>query len=107
MSKIRNIAGGGQIFFCPGCKEPHQVNTASNGPRWTYNQDAAAPTFSPSILVTCDWGTEREVCHSFVTAGQIQFLGDCTHALANKAVPVPEWPYAPGKFGGIEEEAAV
>lgn len=30
------------------------------------------------------------VCHSFVTDGHIQFLGDCTHALAGKMVPLTE-----------------
>ena len=28
------------------------------------------------------------VCHSFVSDGQWQFLGDCTHALAGQTVPV-------------------
>lgn len=30
-------------------------------------------------------------CHSFVVDGQMQFLGDCTHALAGQTVPIPEW----------------
>lgn len=29
-------------------------------------------------------------CHSFVRAGMIQFLGDCTHKLANHTVPLPD-----------------
>ena len=32
------------------------------------------------------------VCHSFVTDGLIQFLGDCTHALAGQTVDMPPWP---------------
>ena len=32
------------------------------------------------------------VCHSFVTDGRIQFLADCTHALAGQTVDLPEWP---------------
>lgn len=28
------------------------------------------------------------VCHSFVFDGEIRFLGDCTHALAGKTVPL-------------------
>ncbi|MGC4033677.1 MAG: hypothetical protein QM754_18485 [Tepidisphaeraceae bacterium] len=27
-------------------------------------------------------------CHSFVRDGQIEFLGDCTHELAGKTVPL-------------------
>jgi hypothetical protein len=106
MSIVRTVEGGGQIFFCPGCKSTHSVNTARNGPRWTYNGDPARPTFSPSILVTTRWSetdaTERDdVCHSFVRDGKIQFLGDCTHELAGKTVSLPEWPYAPNAYGGI------
>lgn len=32
------------------------------------------------------------VCHSFVTEGRIQFLGDCTHVLAGQAMPMAEFP---------------
>lgn len=32
------------------------------------------------------------VCHSFIRDGQIQFLSDCTHALAGQTVPLPAWP---------------
>lgn len=32
------------------------------------------------------------VCHSFVTDGRIQFLGDCTHALTGQTVDLPEIP---------------
>lgn len=32
------------------------------------------------------------VCHSFVRAGKIEFLGDCTHALAGQTVALPDWP---------------
>ena len=108
MSIIRTLQGGGQTFFCPGCESTHSVNSNRNGPRWTYNGDPAAPTFSPSILVTCRWSEtdasyKDDVCHSFVTNGRIQFLGDCTHKLAGRTVDLPEWPYAPGSYGGIEE----
>lgn len=108
MSKIRNLVGGGQVFFCPGCTSSHQVNTKSGGPKWTYNNNPDSPSFSPSILVTLRWSNEDqsekdEVCHSFVTDGRIQFLGDCTHFLAGQTVDIPEWPHAPGSWGGIEE----
>jgi hypothetical protein len=33
-----------------------------------------------------------KVCHVFIKAGMIQFLGDCTHALAGQTVPIPAWP---------------
>jgi hypothetical protein len=107
VSKIRKVQNQGQIFFCPGCKSAHAVNTS--GPRWTYNGNPDAPTFSPSILVTYDGrdagedGAPPDVCHSFVRDGMIQFLDDCTHELANQTVEIPEWPHAPGTYGGIEE----
>jgi hypothetical protein len=30
------------------------------------------------------------LCHTFVTDGQIQYLGDCTHALAGQTVDLQE-----------------
>lgn len=107
-SKIRTIQGGGQVFFCPGCKHMHAVNTRVVGPKWQYNGDADRPTFKPSILVTLRWSQNDaamtdDVCHSFVTDGQIQFLGDCTHALAGQTVELPAWPHAAGTYGGIED----
>lgn len=33
--------------------------------------------------------------------GNIEFLADCTHALAGKTVPLPDWPYAEGEYGGV------
>jgi hypothetical protein len=32
-----------------------------------------------------------KICHSFITDGRIQFLGDCTHRLAGQTVPIPDW----------------
>jgi len=32
------------------------------------------------------------ICHSFIRDGKIQFLGDCTHALAGQTVDLPELP---------------
>ena len=110
MSKIRTVSHvGGQIFYCPGCEDPHAVNTVPNGPRWTYNGDPDSPTFSPSIKVTEMWWENKKqvadkVCHSFVKNGRIQFLPDCTHKMAGQTVDIPEWPYAPGTYGGIEEQ---
>lgn len=107
---LRNVAGGGLAFWCPGCEEAHVVwHGAGPGPRWTWNGDADRPTFAPSVLVT---GVKRltdeqhaawlrgeglpapvpSVCHSFVNDGRIQFLGDCTHALANQTVDLPAMP---------------
>ena len=82
-----------------------------SGPRWSYNGNPDAPTFTPSVLVRsghyapghtgecwCTWETEEGekgfgcyICHSFVTNGKIQFLGDCTHALAGQTVDLGSW----------------
>lgn len=120
LSKIlRDVEGGGLVFMCPGCGDTHLIyHGAGPGPRWKWNGDVARPTFCPSVLVRCGchvpdfkagddcWCTynaEQEakgekpsrfkcgVCHSFVKDGQIQFLGDCTHALSGQTVPLPEW----------------
>lgn len=83
----------GYHFQCPGCETLHTVGTG-----WTFNGDMLSPTFQPSILLRK--GVEPQdkrphsICHSFIRDGQIQFLGDCTHSLAGKTVPLidlPDW----------------
>jgi hypothetical protein len=98
---------------CPGCGHSMFLpirGPAPDGPSWEFNGDLERPTLSPSILQR--WSTweppvttenhaqwEREpwpqtkvdhVCHSFVRDGRIEFLADCTHALAGQTVDLPE-----------------
>lgn len=102
MNVLRNVSGDGLMFWCPGCDNNHAVSHGSGpGPRWVWNNDLVKPTLTPSILVTYpanpkaveefkEWRTERR-CHSFVTAGRIRFLDDCTHSLAGQTVDLPVW----------------
>lgn len=108
--KIKTTLSDAKIFFCTGCKNTHsmrvQINPQTPHPCWSFNGNHEQPTFKPSILVTCDFPVEyggRQICHSFVTDGKIEFLGDCTHALKGKTVEIPDWPYAIGEYGGIKE----
>lgn len=75
-------------FMCPGCRYHHHVRVRGDGePRWEFNGDYTRPTLYPSVLVR----TDRQVlCHSFVHAGTIEFLGDSAHALAGQTVELPE-----------------
>lgn len=71
---------------------PHTIqHGAGSGPRWGWNGDVDRPTFTPSILVRYVTGAKARhvTCHSFVTDGLIQFLGDCTHSLAGQTVELP------------------
>jgi hypothetical protein len=120
LSKIlRDTENNGLMFWCPGCDGAHRIqHGAGDGPRWGWNGNAEKPTFSPSILTRYTKITEKGnadmeawraagyppnapgfsfdhidmVCHSFVTDGRIQFLGDCTHRLAGQTVDIPDWP---------------
>lgn len=91
-------------FFCVPCGSPHVVKTGpKDSPRWGYNDNPCRPTFTPSVLVrtgsavdpTFVWeeGDPPRICHSFVTDGMIQYLGDCDHELKGQTVPLAEWPY--------------
>lgn len=96
ISKIlRLVEGGGLMFWCPGCDGAHLVQVGEGpGPRWGYNGNPDAPTFTPSVFVNAPgpYHTDHApVCHSFVADGYIQFLGDSTHALAGQTVAIPEW----------------
>jgi hypothetical protein len=118
-AKPANFGEGeqGLTFLCPGCGSHHsvRVGAADGRPVWGWNGSYETPTLTPSVLVReghyardgeqpgncyCDfaerypeqppmkWKCGR--CHSFVTDGRIQFLGDCTHALAGQTVDLPE-----------------
>jgi len=94
-------------FNCPGCMDedftgahilpvnwtppgreqsPHNAGQA----HWEFNGDMERPTFSPSILSRMTRRDVPFVCHSFIRDGQVEFLSDCTHALAGKTVPLPD-----------------
>jgi len=81
-------------FPCPGCKMSHSVTVDGyknqRSATWGWNGNLEKPTFTPSILVTWDWGEKHEKrrCHSFITNGVWRFLNDCTHELAGKEVPM-------------------
>lgn len=110
MNKLHDDQDGQLSFRCPGCGMRHMVATADpypNDARWQWNGSMERPTFQPSILVTYEhWVppcTEdhyvapesqtkvKDICHSFVTDGRIQFLSDCTHSLAGQTVELPDW----------------
>lgn len=77
-------------FKCPGCRGPHTIPTS--GPNaWGFNGEVDRPTTTPSILVNRGRLNKTEhICHSFVVNGMIQFLSDCTHALAGQTVELPD-----------------
>lgn len=83
-------------FWCPGCDDAHRI-VVDAPDSWTWDGNEDTPTISPSILATyprpVKWGGDR-VCHSFIRAGQWEFLADSTHVLAGQTVPMvplPEW----------------
>ena len=88
---IKKTSDGRLWFFCQGCEDYHcfRVDHPAGG-NWQWNGDYARPTVTPSIKVTQPWGDPPvdRVCHSFMTDGQIQYLADCTHALAGQTVPL-------------------
>lgn len=116
---LRETAPGRLSFWCPGCKSSHTIQYGEGpGPRWGWNGNVERPTFTPSVLERsghhvqgydgggcwCDFNAELKasgeepsgfdchVCHTFVTDGRIQFLGDCTHELAGQTVPMDAFP---------------
>jgi len=77
------------VVFMPGLERMIAINDG-----WQFNGNKKAPTFSPSLLTNGGAGG-RERSHCFVRDGMVQFLGDCSHALAGKTVELPavkDWP---------------
>lgn len=102
----------GQLSFrCPGCKHIHTIPVdGSRG--WSFDEKTI--TLAPSLLQTsghyvtgqpqppncylCNRTKEEDTynyvcgrCHLFLRDGQLQFLNDCTHELADKTVPMIEY----------------
>lgn len=114
MAKVKKDNNGFIAFKCPGCGFTHSLNVVpGKSPHcWKFNGKFDKPTFHPSILERCGHYVPKQpqppncvfcteaakegyepicmTCHSWVTDGNIQFLNDCTHALAGKTVPLPE-----------------
>lgn len=104
-AKLRR-ADGRHVHWCPACGEMHALPDKG----WKFNGDLDAPTFTPSFLhsgVKCvivdgrwtgEWVRDAagkpvpHVCHYVLTKGVLHFCGDCTHAMAGKAVPLPDLP---------------
>ena len=96
---------GGYLHWCPGCEEMHQLPDS-----WAFDGNLESPTFSPSfkhsglkrICVDGKWtgawerdennNTVLSICHYILTAGVLNFCGDCTHGLANKQISLPKLP---------------
>lgn len=106
--KLRSMgleSGRGLAWWCPGCEELHVVSLdgplrpggVNCGP-WSWNGDALAPTFSPSVNVRPDGWDPLDPhhalgrCHAVITGGMIAFCSDCQHALVGKCVPMPDLP---------------
>lgn len=80
------------LIECPGCKMNHTMNVDVSNSRWhgvvwQFNEDLERPTFSPSLRVKIG---DSHTCHSFIRAGKIEFLSDCTHAMRGMTVDLPE-----------------
>lgn len=103
--RITSVAGENRILliaWCPGCDQQHPwwVQDPDKAPSdpghlWTWDGNAERPTIGPSLLVHPHAGDPPQpLCHSFMVAGQWQFLADCDHQLAGQTVdmvPLPDW----------------
>lgn len=90
------LNGAYHAFFCKGCDDFHVIPANM----WEFNNDYVNPTFSPSLLLT----RPSMVCHSFIRNGFIEYLDDCTHALANTTVKLEEFPHKFYFSGEMESE---
>lgn len=60
---------------------------------WTWNGDTEKPTLRPSVLTQGHTSASEGKairCHTWVTDGQAQFLGDCSHELRGQTVDMLE-----------------
>ena len=113
MTRLLLEPEGRASFNCPGCDMVHTV-VVQGAHAWQWNGSVELPTLKPSVLFASGhyaqgwkgpecWCTYNAAhpeqaghgfscvrCHSFVNDGKIQFLADCTHALAGKTVDLKD-----------------
>lgn len=118
MKLAETTYGGGTrfMFWCPGCQDTHYFSVGIAGqPSWNFDGNRDRPTISPSLLTRtghycahhkpgddCWCSYEARYgkkppfacyqCHLFLKDGRLQFLADCTHALAGQTVDLPDLP---------------
>lgn len=83
--------------YCPGCKRPHtlRVRPTDTSPSWEFDGNLDLPTIRPSIHANPPGQYhihQFPICHSWVTAGRIEYLSDTTHALSGQTIDLPEYP---------------
>lgn len=84
------IAGAraGYLFYCVGCKSAHPIYVEQanprNGARWSFDGNIEAPTFLPSLNLP-------GACHMWIKAGRLEYLSDCSHALAGQTVDMQQF----------------
>ena len=75
----------GCLIQCPACDDLHGLDE-----RFTWNGDTEKPTFTPSLRVTRTIKGIQSLCHSIITAGEIHYQPDSTHAFANQTLALPD-----------------
>lgn len=104
-TKMRRVENG-HSHWCPACGEMHVIPGS-----WKFDGNVEQPTFSPSVKITGkqtvvdekgewtgEWMRDADgkaldyCCHYILTAGQLNFCGDCTHAMKGQTVPLPALP---------------
>lgn len=86
--KLLKTNSGNWVFWCSGCKKYHEIDS-----RWKFDGNEQLPTFKPSIHIVernREGNEQKTICHCFIIKGQISYLKDCAHALANETVELED-----------------
>jgi len=94
---LRRAEGGIISHYCPACRQMHgffvDKPNPENGAHWRWDGNIVAPTFLPSMNITAkDDGEIFYCCHYRLENGQLEYLKDCTHALAGIKMALPPLP---------------
>lgn len=82
MSVIKRVVtedGERFMYYCMACNGHCWFDLKS----WKWDMNYDQPTVGPSIVHQSRSG---ERCHAFITHGIIEYLQDCTHAMAGTKV---------------------
>lgn len=98
LSQFLRSTEDGVAHYCIACRGMHGFSIKYPNylsQRWTWNNNIVAPTFFPSMhIVVRDPKDPKflQSCHYWLRAGRIEFLKDCTHAMAGVTISLPALP---------------
>lgn len=89
---LRMVRPGVYLHWCPACERGHTFNIhdlSRDGHVLGFDGDFERPSVGEPLRHA---GADGSICEYEIKGGKLTYSPDCTHAMAGKEVPLPEYP---------------